>query len=79
MEQYVLQPGETRSCLDFFILDDVLLEDTEDLTGQIRGVVNTVGIVDTNPARILLQPRLTTILIMDNDGMFKQLKPVNCK
>ena len=68
----MLEAGEDRDCLQLMILDDTIYEGVEDLTGNLEGIVNQLGQLVRNPARITFQPMMTTIQINDNDGKVAQ-------
>ena len=69
MDQYTITSGTRTACLDFTIESDSLFENTESLTGFLRGAVLS-GTLTENPQRITFEPRETTIEITDdgNDG-----------
>ena len=55
-------------CLDLTVINDNILESTEDLTGQLESfVVN--GLPAQSIDGIELNPAQTLIQIQDNDGM----------
>ena len=69
IQPFVFPPGATRSCVDFTIVNDIILEVIEDLTGSIQTVTDNSGNVPAGVLRINIFPEETTIEIIDNDGM----------
>lgn len=74
-DPYIIDAGEERDCLQLMILDDIIFEGSEDLTGSLEGIVNQLGQLVSNPERITFDPPMTTIQIDDNDGMTKNCCP----
>ena len=70
--RYNLDEDTSMDCLDLTVINDNILESTEDLTGQLESfVVNGLPVqsidgVELNPAQTLVQ-------IQDNDGMYMLL------
>ena len=65
--EYLLNPGETRNCVDITILNDNQFEFDEDLTGRLLRVTD----INRNqvPAdRLTVDVDETLITIEDNDG-----------
>ena len=66
--RYNLDEDTSMDCLDITIINDNILESTEDLIGQLDGFivdglpVQSIDGVEINPAQTLVQ-------IQDNDGM----------
>jgi hypothetical protein len=67
-DAYIIDAGEDRDCLQLMILDDIIFEGSEELTGSLEGIVNQLGQLVQNPERIMFDPAMTTIQINDNDG-----------
>ena len=53
-------PGDTR-CMVYTVIDDAIVEDDEEFT---------ISLSVTNPNDQVGLPNTTTVLIMDNDGMY---------
>lgn len=65
--EYSLNPGETRNCVDITILNDNLFEFDEDLTGRLLRVTDINR--NTAPAdRLTIDVDETLVTIEDNDG-----------
>lgn len=65
--EYLLNPGETRNCVDITILNDNQFEFDEDLTGRLLRVTDINR--NTAPAdRLTIDVDETLITIEDNDG-----------
>lgn len=65
--EYLLNPGETRNCVEITILNDNQFEFDEDITGRLLRVTD----INRNqvPAdRLTIDIDETTITIEDNDG-----------
>lgn len=65
--EFLLNPGETRSCVDITILNDNQFEFDEDLTGQLLRVTD----INRNPVpsdRLTVDIDEALIRIEDNDG-----------
>ena len=67
-QQYSLDTGDTEDCIELTILNDNLLEPTEDLTARLVSLVVNGDSLPSVPG-VFLQPEQTTIEIEDNDGM----------
>ena len=70
--EYSLNPGETRNCVDITILNDNQFEFDEDLTGRLLRVTDINR--NTAPAdRLTVDVDETLITIEDNDGEISKL------
>lgn len=76
-DAYVIDAGEDRDCLQLMILDDIIFEGSEELTGSLEGIVNQLGQLVQNPERITFDPAMTTIQINDNDGTTELIVVMN--
>lgn len=67
--EYLLNPGETRNCVNIIILNDNQFEFEEDLTGRLLRVTDTDrNLVPSD--RVTVDIDETSITIEDNDGEF---------
>ena len=65
--EYLLNPGDTRNCVNLIILNDNQFEFDEDLTGRVLRVTDTNR--NVVPAdRVTVDIDETFIVIEDNDG-----------
>ena len=65
--RYRLDTDETSDCLEITIFNDIILEDVEELTGQLVGFEVDGSVLPLIPG-VIVQPQRTSIEITDNDG-----------
>lgn len=65
--EYLLNPGETRNCVEITILNDNQFEFDEDITGRLLRVTD-INRNQVPTDRLTIDIDETTITIEDNDG-----------